>query len=218
MSELYRVSSLVKKFGHRQVLDIPWLSLEEGGIHALLGPNGAGKTTLMSILAFLDRPTAGKISYDGKVVGFRERDLRPLRRQVIMVDQHPILFSTSVYKNLEFGLKIRKVPSAERARRIDEALDMVGMRPFIRERAENLSGGETQRIALARVLVLRPRVLLCDEPTASVDAVNQEIIRDLLVELNASSAMTIVFTTHDHALARGLAGNIIDLDRRGGGV
>lgn len=216
MSELYRLSKLVKRFGQREVLCLPWLAIPEGGITALLGANGAGKTTLLRILSFLDAPSSGQVSFRGQRVRYTERELRPLRREVIMVDQHPILFSTTVGKNVEYGLRIRKVAAAERDRRVDEALEMVGMRAYRRERAVNLSGGETQRVALARVLALRPRVLLCDEPTASVDAVNQVIISELLAELSSAGGMTIVLTTHDHDMAAALAAHTIALDRTGG--
>ena len=105
----YLVSQLTKIYGERTVLDIPRLAIEPGNIYALLGTNGAGKTTLLNILGFLEAPTAGVIHFRSQTVRYTESELQHLRKEVIMVDQHPILFTTTVYKNLEFGLKIRGI-------------------------------------------------------------------------------------------------------------
>ncbi|HDL08798.1 MAG TPA: ATP-binding cassette domain-containing protein [Desulfobacteraceae bacterium] len=210
---LYAINALKKRYETRVVLDIPQLSIEEGSIYALLGANGAGKTTLLNLLAFMDVPTSGEIYFRSSLVRFIEKELRVLRRQVVMVDQHPILFTKSVFKNLEFGLKIRGIAKSERAYRIEEALDLVGMRQFMDTPAVNLSGGESQRVALARVLALKPSVLLCDEPTSNVDAVNQTIIIDLLKQLNKTKRMSIIFTSHNSNLASNLAHHTIQLDQ-----
>jgi tungstate transport system ATP-binding protein len=210
---LYRLSGLKKTFASRTVLDIPELEIEAGQIYALLGPNGAGKTTLLNILGFLDAPSGGRLFYRSQAVGFQEAALQPLRREVVVLDQHPILFSTSVYKNLEFGLKIRAVSQKERERLIHQSLEMVGMQDFAGAAAHRLSGGETQRVALARALALAPRVLLCDEPTSNVDVENQSIILDILRQINEHRHHTVIFTTHDRSLASRLAGRLLVLDR-----
>ena len=106
---VYTITQLTKRFGSRTVLNIPNLTIEDGRIYALLGPNGAGKTTLLNILGLLDAPTSGQVHYLGKPVRFNEVQLQVLRKEVVMVDQHPILFSTTVFKNLEFGFKIRRI-------------------------------------------------------------------------------------------------------------
>jgi ABC-type multidrug transport system ATPase subunit len=124
----YAISHLTKDFGERTVLDIPDLEIEGERIYALLGPNGAGKTTLLNMLGFLEPPTAGQIRYRNRIVHFAEPNLQRLRKDVVVVDQHPILFTTTVYKNLEFGLRIRKVPKKERERIIEEAF-FPGPRP-----------------------------------------------------------------------------------------
>jgi tungstate transport system ATP-binding protein len=135
-----------------------------------------------------------------------------LRKEVVMVDQHPILFSTTVFKNLEFGLKIRRIAKKERERIIEETLDLVDMRSFIRAQAHRLSGGETQRVALARGLALSPKVFLCDEPTASVDAENQTTIMNILRRINEEKKITVIFTTHDRSRAADLAHDTLVLD------
>jgi len=209
---VYTITRLTKLFGSRTVLDIPSLTIEDGRIYALLGPNGAGKTTLLNILGFLDAPTNGQVHYHSTPVRFAEDQLQVLRKEVVMVDQHPILFSTTVFKNLEFGLKIRKIAKKERERIIEETLDLVGMRSFIRAQAHRLSGGETQRVAIARALALEPRVFLCDEPTASVDIENQNIITNIIKQINESKKITVLFTTHDRSQAAGLAHHTLVLD------
>jgi tungstate transport system ATP-binding protein len=110
------------------------------------------------------------------------------------VDQYPILFTSTVFKNIEFGLKIRKLPAKKREKRIEEVLDMVGMRSFMHSRAHTLSGGETQRVAIARALAVSPQVLLCDEPTSNVDTENQATIINILKQINEQEGITIIFT------------------------
>jgi len=209
---VFALNRLTRVYDDRTVLDIENLEIKENDIYALLGPNGAGKTTLLNILGFLERPTAGSICYRSKPVRFVESELQILRREVIMVDQFPILFSTTVFKNLEFGLKIRGIPKKKRLGIIEEALDLVGMRAFASARAHRLSGGETQRVALARALALSPKVFLCDEPTSSVDVENQAIIVNILKQINESKRLTLVFTTHDRLQAANLAHHTLVLD------
>ena len=210
---VYLVSQLTKFYEEKNVLDIPRLVIEPGNIYALLGTNGAGKTTLLNILGFLESPTSGSIHYRSQPVRNIESELQRLRKEVILVDQHPILFTTTVYKNLEFGLRIRGIGKNKRARIIDEMLDLVGMQQFSKARAQHLSGGETQRVAIARSLALEPRVFLCDEPTASVDIENQNIIINIIKQINENKKITVLFTTHDRSLAAGLADHTVVLDR-----
>lgn len=209
---LYRAEHLKKIVGGRTILDIESLAINSGRIYGLLGANGAGKTTLLSILGFLEPPTSGSIEFAGRPVRFARNELQQMRREVVMVDQHPVLFTTSVYKNIEFGLKVRKVASQQRERIIDEVLEMVDLAVFKQEPAQELSGGETQRIALARALALSPRVLLCDEPTSSVDVENQAAIVAILKEINTTRNISIIFTTHDRLQAAGLAHHTLVLE------
>ncbi|RLC26404.1 MAG: phosphate ABC transporter ATP-binding protein [Deltaproteobacteria bacterium] len=193
---LYVLSKISRKYGSRTVLDIPLMEIEKGKIYALLGPNGAGKTTLLNILGFLEAPTAGDVFYHSTRVSFFESYLQNLRREVVMIDQHPILFTGTVYKNVEFGLKIRGISQKKRGIIIEETLDLVGMSNFIQAQAHRLSGGETQRVALARALAVSPEVLLCDEPSSNLDVENQAAIINTLKQINEQRKITIMFTTH----------------------
>ena len=209
---LYQLEHLTRSYGRRIVLAIDQLEIEAGRMYALLGPNGAGKTTLLNLLAFLDEPSTGSLRFRGKAVGSDRAERLALRRQVVLVDQHPIMFSTSVAANIEFGLKIRKIDRAARQRAVQAALETVGLERYREARAHELSGGETQRLALARALALAPTVLLCDEPTASVDTENQAKIAALLRRINAEHGTTIVFTTHDRLQAARLAERTVVLE------
>ena len=107
---LFEIEGLKKVYGNRTVLDVEELVLEKGLVYALLGPNGSGKTTFLEIVSFLIPATAGRIVYDGTRVEFTRNSLTALRREIILVQQNPVLFTTTVYKNLEFGLRVRKIP------------------------------------------------------------------------------------------------------------
>lgn len=194
---LYALRNLTRVYSGRTVLDIPELTLGQGTIYGLLGPNGSGKTTLLSILAFLEKPTTGTVAYHGRPVDFSEKGLQPLRREIVLVNQHPIMFSTTVYRNVEFGLNIRKIPRKERTRIVEESLDRVGMRHLKDAHGAGLSGGETQRVAIARALACRPRVILFDEPTASVDAGSQAAIEGIIRDLHADRRISIMIATHN---------------------
>jgi tungstate transport system ATP-binding protein len=208
---LYELNNLKKIYGKRTVIDLPHLSVEEGRIVGLLGPNGAGKTTLLEIFAFLSGPTTGEVWFQGKKVDHENNRLRALRRRVVIVQQHPIMFTVTVEKNLGFPLNIRKVPKLRQEEMIDELLDLVGMREFKHARAHNLSGGETQRIAIARALACSPEVILFDEPTASVDVENQIAIERIVQEIKQEKGISVIFTTHDMNQAARLADEIVFL-------
>lgn len=209
---LYVLSKITRKYGSRTVLDIPLMEIEKGKIYALLGPNGAGKTTLLNILGFLEVPTTGDILYRSKTVNFSESSLQNLRREVVMIDQHPILFTGTVYKNVEFGLKIRRISQKKRGIIIEETLDLVGMSAFVQAQAHRLSGGETQRVALARALAVSPEVLLCDEPTSNLDVENQTAVINTLKQINEQRKTTIMFTTHYMYQVSSLAHHTFFLD------
>lgn len=202
---LYELNHVVRNFGGRTVLAIDSLSFQARRIYALIGPNGAGKTTLLNQLAFLDQPSSGEIRFKSEAVVYDQADLTRLRRQVVLVDQSPILFSGTVWKNIEFGLKVRKIERKERTRRVEQALERVTMSDFARRDIHGLSGGEVKRVALARALALEPEVLLCDEPTANVDQEHQEIILKILSHANSTRNTTIIFSTHYLSQSRQLA-------------
>jgi len=193
------------------VLDISELTLDSGNIYTLTGPNGAGKTTLLNILSFLQPPSSGQMEFNGVPVKFNAACLQQLRKSVVLVDQHPILFSTTVSKNIEFGLKIRKVPKDKRKQQIQKSLGLVGMKEFINADARYLSGGETRRVAIARALACTPEVLLMDEPTADLDLETQLSIESIIRDIHRQNNITIIFCTHNLAQGARLTSQHIHL-------
>jgi len=208
---LYEINHLKKVYGERTVLDIPELVLEKGIIYSLQGPNGSGKTSLLEILALLVPPTNGELNYENTRIDFVGNNLTSLRREIVMVQQDPVLFTTTVHKNLEFGLRVRGVPRRERGKIIRESLDLVKMHDFVDAEAHNLSGGETQRVAIAQALVCSPKVMLFDEPTSSVDVESQIDIESIIKEINSQKKISIIFTTHNLTQASRLSSSVISL-------
>lgn len=208
---LFQLTDLIKIYGGRVVLVIPELKLEKGVICALLGPNGSGKTTLLEILSLLIPPTSGRIRYEDKDIAFSWKHLTALRREIVLVQQRPILFSTTVRKNLEFCLKIRGSVLKVREKIIDESLDLIGMREFRDAPAHKLSGGEAQRVAIARALVCSPKVIFFDEPTANVDIENQGVIERIIGGISDQKKISVMFTTHNVAQAAKLSKRVIFL-------
>ena len=208
---ILRVEDLKKYYADRLALEIPHLEFEAGGIYALVGPNGAGKTTLLRLLNLLDQPTEGKIYFDGEEISKSSSNALSVRRQMTLVMQDPILFRTSVYKNVAYGLSVRSYHRKSKATSVSTALNMVGLAGFEHRRARQLSAGEAQRVALARAVVLGPRVLFLDEPTANVDRRNVQVFESLIMSINAERGMTIIFTTHDLSQAYRLTDRVISL-------
>ncbi len=194
---LYSLKNIKKYYTGRTVLDISELDIHSGNIYTLSGPNGAGKTTFLNILSFLLMPSSGRLEFLDIPVKFNEKYLQQLRQTVVLVNQHPILFSTSVYKNIEFGLKVRKIPLKKRKKMIESALDLVDMKGFINADARHLSGGETRRIAIARAIACSPGALLLDEPTADLDLESRLTIENIIRQIHAQKNITIIFCTHD---------------------
>src|SRR5215204_6964352 len=161
------LTKLTKEFAEVRAVDAIDLHVPGGEFFTLLGPSGCGKTTTLRMIAGFERPTSGRIMLDGTDVA----RVPPHQRNVNTVFQSYALFPhLDVAKNVGFGLKYHKLTKAERAKRVGEALELVSMSEFAQRKADQLSGGQQPRIALARALVLRPRVLLLDEPLGALDA------------------------------------------------
>ncbi|HEY3490189.1 MAG TPA: ATP-binding cassette domain-containing protein [Candidatus Deferrimicrobiaceae bacterium] len=211
MTQLFRLTGIRKLYGNRVGLEIADLSLREGALYTLSGPNGSGKSTLLRLLAFLVPPTAGELSFAGETVRWSRRGLSPLRRAVTLLHQSPCLFRGSVESNLAFGLAARGVEKEARHERIGGALDSVGLSGFEGRDASALSGGEAQRVAMARALALRPRVLLLDEPLAGVDRDSAAILGDVIAALPGAGT-TVILSTHDTVLPDRLGTEVIRLE------
>ncbi|PLX95432.1 MAG: ABC transporter ATP-binding protein [Desulfuromonas sp.] len=191
-------------------LEIPALTLQPGGVYALCGSNGAGKSSLLRILALLHPPEQGRLALNGRPL-LSEAQRQQGRQQVTLVEQAPLLFDGSVIENLAFGLKLRHITGAEQQQRIDAALSTVGLDGFGPRRARDLSGGESRRVALARAMVLRPRLLLLDEPSAGLDAATLPLFERSLLTLNREGT-TLVVVSHDPDQPRRLGAEVLRLE------
>jgi tungstate transport system ATP-binding protein len=201
---MYQLSQLTKTYNGRTVLSIDQLTIQKGEVLTILGPSGAGKSTLLRILNFLESPSSGEIRFMGH--SWQDHSSVPLeiRRQVTTVFQRPILISRGVQENIALGLRWRKQPTSE----VSKVLAQVGLEHLAKHPAQNLSGGEAQRVALARAIVLKPAVLLLDEPTANLDPANARIIEKIILQLNQEKNTTIVLVTHNIFQARRLGQRI----------
>lgn len=203
---IYRLEKVVKVYGTREVCHIDTLEIYKGEMFCIMGPNGAGKSTLLRLLNFLEPPTSGTIYFNGKTFSNNSQPPLSLRRQITTVFQDPILLTTSVEANVAYGLKLRHQRDSQQ--KVQEALKKVGLSPLAKAKVSTLSGGEAQRVALARALVIRPEVLLLDEPTANLDPYNVNLIEDLITSINREQGTTIVLVTHNTFQAKRLAHRI----------
>lgn len=200
------VSDLAQSYGARTVLRIARLELAEGELLALVGPSGAGKSTLLRLLNFLERPSQGQICYRGQPYAPETLPL-DIRRRITTVFQRPLLLDASVRGNVAYGLRLRgRGDGRGDSRKLeDDAMAAVGLQHLARARARTLSGGEAQRVALARALILRPEILLLDEPTANLDPANVRQIEQIITRISAEMGTTVVLVTHHVWQARRLA-------------
>jgi tungstate transport system ATP-binding protein len=198
MTALVSISSAVKSFGSSRLLDVGRLELGVGDLIVLSGDNGSGKSTLLKMLAGLERADRMGLHAHGLAADER-RYPRELRRLIVYVHQHPYLFHTSIADNIRYGLRLRAMPAAERERRVEEAIAWAGVGHLRAVPPQKLSGGEKQRVALARAKVLEPRVLLVDEPTASLDTQARAQVIELL-QRTATGDNCVVVACHDREL------------------
>ncbi len=206
----YHLAGVKKFYNSHASVDIEALSIPHSSITGLVGPNGSGKSTLLNILAFIDRPSEGTILFKGqKAEPFSDT----VRFRVSLLAQEPYLLKRSVYENIIYGLQLRGGDSSLYPKQISEALALVGLSPreFLNRPWYGLSGGEAQRVALAARLVLKPEVLLLDEPTASVDADSAGRIMDCALMASREWGATLVIASHDWKWLHEICGNVLQM-------
>lgn len=208
---MYRLRGIRKRYGAKTVLDIDHLEIGKGRLYTLNGPNGAGKSTLLEILAFLSPPTEGELLYDGARIDWNPGSAGARRRRVTLLHQSPYLFGGTVRANVAFGLNARGIAGDRQRQIVDGALETVGLPGFGDRKARELSGGEVQRVAMARALALSPEVLLLDEPFANIDRETAGALEAVVASLPARGT-TVVMTTHDPDHPARLNGEPILLD------
>jgi len=201
------VSNISKSYSSDAVLKNCSFTFNSSGIYALMGPNGSGKSTFLRICALLEAPDSGDINFysEGKPV---IKDISLMRRITLLLPKIGV-FNTTVFKNVVYGLNIRNLQKNDITSRAENALDFVGLLQKKNQKALTLSSGETKRLGIARALVIKPDIFFLDEPTASVDQKNTEIIEEIIQKLKKEGRSTIVITTHDTAQAERLADKLL---------
>ena len=198
MSALLTVHGLRKRIGARTLFDIGTLALDAGRAYVLTGVNGAGKSTLLRVLAGLEQAEVDAVEFEGRSVRLHPYPSE-LRRAIVYVHQHPIMFSTSVAHNIGYGLLARGEAKAHVTQAVEEAMRWAGVAHLRDSDPARLSGGEKQRVALARARVLHPKLLLLDEPTANLDGPAREQVMALIPTL-VETGSTVVMACHDRDL------------------
>jgi tungstate transport system ATP-binding protein len=207
----YQLSSIRVLYGDTLGVAVDKLTIVAGGLHVVVGSNGSGKSTLLGVLAFLNKPEHGEISFDGVPVEWESGKYSLLRKRVTLLHQNPYMFSGTVAANVAFGLVARNIGKKDTRSVVRESLERVGLPGFEPRNAKRLSGGETRRVALARALACNSEVLLLDEPLAHVDRTSATLLENLVATL-ASGGITIVMSSHDERWGARLGGKVIHLE------
>ena len=199
---ILRLEDIQHRYGQRVVLRVPALGIRPGEIFAVVGPSGAGKSTLLRLMNFLEKPTQGRVIYHDQAWTPGSLPIQ-LRRRMTSVFQQPLLLNASVERNVAYGLRVRGARNGRAD--IRQALEDVRLAHLADQSAHTLSGGEAQRVSLARALVLNPELLFLDEPTANLDPGNVKLIEEIVRKANRERNTTVVLVTHNVWQARRLA-------------
>jgi iron(III) transport system ATP-binding protein len=210
MSEtIIEIKNINVSYGSNHVLKEVSLNIENKDFYTFLGPSGCGKTTLLRLIAGFEKSSSGELFIDGKEVS----NLNPWERDVGMVFQNYALWPhMTVYKNISFGLEEKKIDKKEIKSRVDEVLELVDLKDLSGRYPFQLSGGQQQRVALARTLVVKPKVLLLDEPLSNLDAKLRVQMRKELQDLHKKIGITSIFVTHDQEEANSMSTNLAILN------
>ncbi|MDP4084241.1 MAG: ATP-binding cassette domain-containing protein [Bacillota bacterium] len=189
------LNQLTVKTANKTLLEIGSLEIEKGERYTIMGPSGAGKSTLLKCVATLKPYSGGEIYlFDEKLVN---KNKKRLRKKMVYVAQQEVMFNGNVEDNVGLGLKFRRFVKKERQEKIKKVLKLVGLEGYEKRNVESLSGGELQRIALARALVLEPELLLLDEPTANLDPFNVQMMEQAIIHYCQSKGATLILATHN---------------------
>lgn len=210
MSKVIEIQDMTLVLGGRNILNIPYFSVEAEEAISLMGPNGAGKSSLMLIMAALLEPTTGSIRLFGNKV--KEQTLLDLRRRMAMVFQKPMMLDLTVLENVEVGLKFRNMKRRERQRQVEPWLEKLNIAHLARQRARSLSGGEAQRVAIAQALVLQPEIIFLDEPFSNLDKETRKELMEDLAWLLKEQKITTVMVSHHRREALTLTDTIYNME------
>jgi len=201
------ISNIYKSYDGKPVLKDCSFSFDRSGTYVLIGPNGSGKSTFFRICGLLEDPDEGEVNYFSGV-HILKRDIE-LRRRITLLLPKVGIFNTTVFKNAAYGLRIRGTKGPKIKEKVDKALEFVGLIHKKNQNALTLSSGETQRLGIARAMVIEPEIFFLDEPVASVDQENTEIIEDIILKMKKEERSIVVIATHDMAQAKRLADRLL---------
>ncbi len=207
-------SNISKNYNGKVVLTDCSYSFNTCGIYILMGPNGSGKSTFLRICALLEEPDGGEVKFFSETTqslargGGLKKDIRLKRRITLLLPKIGI-FNTNVFNNVAYGLKVRGMRSIKVEDKIHKALELVGLTDKKNQNALSLSSGETQRLGIARALVIEPEVLFLDEPTASLDPISTTIIEETILNIKKDNRLTIIMVTHNIFQAKRLAERVL---------
>lgn len=204
------IKNLKKYYKDKLVLNIKSLEIESGKITGIVGENGAGKSTLLNILSGIDKDFTGEVYYDNMKLN------KEIQRGITLVFQKPRLLNTLVYKNLIYPLKIRDIKKEDINLNVEKVLDLLDIQELKNKNAKKLSGGEMQKVAIARALVFNPKVLMLDEATSNIDIETRKTIERIIFDYNKREKNTIILISHDKEQIKALCDNVIVLDKQEG--
>ena len=207
VEDLFRIENLSMSFGDKKILKNINLVIHRGEIFALMGPSGAGKTTLLRILNFFEKPAGGDLFFEGTRLS-HVREINTVRQRMSLLFQTPTVFNTSVFNNVAYGLKVRKMDRTAIEKKVRDALALVGLQGKERQKARTLSGGEAQRMAFARAIVYDPEILFLDEPTTNLDPANVAKIEEIIMQVRDEKRTTIVLATHNIPQVKRIANRV----------
>lgn len=195
--------NLIKTYGEKTVLDIDKMIIQEGKITGITGPNGSGKSTLLNILGGLDSEYQGRIEYNGETLNTH------VARNMTHVFQKPYLFRRRVYDNIAYPLRLRKIDKETEEKLVNEIIKRLEIEDLVDKKAHLLSGGESQKVALARAIVFKPKLLLLDEPTSNIDPESIKVMEREILRFNKETNSTVVIVTHNLDQSQRICDNII---------
>jgi tungstate transport system ATP-binding protein len=201
------VSEVFKSYNSGPVLKGCSFSFDKSGIYVLTGRNGSGKSTFLRICSLIEQPDKGEISFSSG--GHLLKKDMDLKRRITLLLPRIGVFNTTVYGNVAYGLNIRGMNRKDMEHKVDEALDFVGLAHKRNQKALTLSSGETQRLGIARAIVIEPEIIFLDEPTASVDQNNTEAIEEIILKMKKDQGSIVIITTHDMSQAERLADRLL---------
>lgn len=207
---MIKLHNAIKNFSTFQAIKSVSLTIDKGEIHGIIGASGAGKSTLLRLMNLLEIPDQGEVEVNGqRLTNLSSKELRQARKSIGMIFQHfNLVANKTVYENVAVSLELAKFPKKERRSRVVECLQFVGLENLIEQYPAQLSGGQKQRVAIARALANNPQVLLCDEPTSSLDPNTTAEILEVLENINKSLGVTIVIVSHEMEVIKSICNRV----------